>query len=103
MAIICKKTKLVEISKRRCARSIEFLRGIVAAQINGFPKNVPKAANRCETSRIEAARPAFQRQNARLLAERFHGSGCLWASLALCDEANYTIVIVRATQFTGEP
>jgi hypothetical protein len=76
MAIICKKTKLVEISKRRCARSIEFLRGIVAAQINGCPKNAPKAANRCETSRIEAARQALQRENARLQTERFHGSGC---------------------------
>jgi hypothetical protein len=36
MAIICKKTKLVEILKRRCARSIEFLRGFVAAQIKGL-------------------------------------------------------------------
>ncbi len=61
--------------KRRCARSIEFLRGFVAAQINGFPKNAPKAVNRCETLRIEAARQALQRENARLLAERFHGSG----------------------------
>jgi hypothetical protein len=76
MAIICKKTKLVEILKRRCARLIEFLREFVAAQINGFPKNAPKAVNRCETSRIKAARQALQSENARLQTERFYGGGC---------------------------